>query len=283
MKRCMNSFPVMGRLVMAMSLTAVSLNALAIDARIPGVHVHYVGEVAVAKTAMDAMLMGCKTPRITGPSDKLGVVDLDVYYARDGAYMAKYETGHVAKPKGVCQVVIEPYSKILLYHFASRTKYEYATRGNKAPDWYSAPLAGNPATILMETMLGPKVGEVVATGKTGKYAGLACQMHELRTRSGVISERCQKALSPDAGAPAKLDLMLRGMHPETGLQQTYLQAESVDLAARIEATRFHPPAGVIKAKPGKPAIAPAMLKWCEKQFKATGSNPCLDDANDDED
>ncbi|NTV93982.1 MAG: hypothetical protein HGA75_01010 [Thiobacillus sp.] len=269
--------------LLGVSLAALGMSpAQAALASIAGIHVHYAGEEAVARHALAAMRAMCAKAEVSGTADLVGRYTLDVYFAADGTRIARYRQGYVAKPQGPCRIAVEPYSKIDLYHLDRRVRYEFAARGNKGPDWMTHPLPGGWTAARLNDALEAGTGLEVSAGGAGRFAGLACEFHAVQGRAGKVAEYCDRVLD-GARPPIRLELMSRLFNPATGETLSYREAETLNLSARLERTLFYPPDGYA-AKPGRrPAISDPMRKWCEKQRRETGADPCTDDPEDDED
>lgn len=269
-------------------LLGVSLAAFALlpaqagPSLIAGIHVHYAGEEDVARNALAAMRGMCAKAEISGTAELLGRYTLDVYFAGDGMRIARYRQGYVAKPEGPCRIAVEPYSKIDLYHLDRRVRYEFAARGNKGPNWMAHPLPGGWTAARLNDALDAGTGLEVSAGGTGRFAGLACEFHAVQGRAGKLAEYCDRVVD-GARPPIRLDLMSRLFNPATGEILSYRQAETLNLSARLERTLFYPPDGYAEMQGLRPANPDPMRKWCEKQRRDTGADPCLDDPEDDED
>jgi hypothetical protein len=252
------------------------------DTKMPGIHVRYTGEEYASNTVIDAISTVCPAPAITGPIGLLGTFTVDEYFSKDGAYQAKYTEGYLAKPTGPCKVSIEPYKKILLYHFGTRTLYEFSANGNKPAAWKTRPLPGERVAAFTGNTLDSRIGKVVKTGKSGKYAGLECVLQELHTSAALAGEDCVRVIPKGVvDAPFALPLMRRAWNATTGKQITFQQAQSVDLKADLALSVFLPPEEIPNATKAPRAIPGPMQKWCEKQQQTTGINPCKKDPKDD--
>jgi hypothetical protein len=270
-----------------LGLMMLPLAAQAAGPRVPSVHVSYSGDMPLARSlfkSMEASLKGACGGKlsISGSASLLGRLRSDVYFSRDGAYIAQIDEHYIGKPTGRCSLSIQPVQRKRLYHLKTNTQYRYEENGRHGPVWRSFPLPGKGVALFMEDNLGPSVGKVTATGKEDKFAGFSCAYSEFLFPDGRrAGEYCDHDLSADGiRVPTHIRLQSRTFNVQDGELTTQRQADTVELDALVDISVFQPGKGVSDA-PRK--VSPAMRKWCDKQHRETGVDPCQDDPEDDED
>ena len=273
------------RVILPLAFSVVWAPVFSAEPMVMGIHAHYkaTGE-SVQQTYLE-FAKHCPGGAIVGPVSQLGTYVLDQYFLDEGgAYLAEYEEGYTITSGTACRFVVGPYKKIRLYHFGTRKLYEYSDQGKKGTAWTTRPLPGEKVLIATGDILDPKIGKVVPTGKTDKFAGLNCKYEELHTKLGVMGESC---VTDDLDKmtvrfPKRLTLKRRTLNPESGDLMASREIVSIDFKAKLERSLFFPPESVAKASEGRREMAEPMRKWCEQQLKKTGVNPCADDPEDDE-
>lgn len=283
----LQSTPIFRHVLAILGLAMLPLASQAAGPRIPSVHVHFGGDIPAARSlfkTMEASLNGACGGRvsISGSTSQLGRLRSDLYLSRDGAYIAQVDERYIAKPTGRCSLSVQSVQSKRLYHLKTGMLYRYEANGRHGPAWRSFPLPGKEVVLFMDDNLGSTFGKVVATGKQDKVAGLTCAYSEFLFPDGRRSgEYCDHDLAAEnIKLPSQLRLQSRTFNAANGDLMTLRKAETVDLNAMVDISVFQP--GKLTAE-GAKGPSPAMRKWCEKQRRETGVDPCQDDAEDDDD
>ncbi len=273
--------------VTGLFLASISAHGNASGHQVPSLHVSYSGDAPIARTTYNSIrksLEGACGGKVdvSGDTHDLGKMRSDVYYSRDGAYVAHFENRYIATPTGRCALAIRSVQRKLLYHLKSGTLYRFEESGKRGPRWQSTPLPGGKVALFMEAPMVPGIGHISSTGKTGKFAGLNCTYSELRlSEERPVSVFCDHDLTAEhIRIPTHIRLESSNFNAINGDLVTHLKADTIELNTLVEASLYQPGKSASAPKPG---MAPAMLKWCEKQLRTTGTNPCKDDPEDDED
>lgn len=257
----------------------------------PGIYARYTVTAPFISNANEATAKAqnelCKklkgTPLIvTGDPSKEGELVVEKYFSR--VYQAVYSKGMIRKQLGVCEHQIVPYTRIVLRHaqggdFAKGfVLYEYNDSGKPPHQWTRrvVSLQGNTVKDLVDMgALGPGLTKVMPVEKR-KYAFKVCEMYVTRGLEVCI-------LNLDAKKYPVAHLMLYQKVDHEGGETT---AEAIDLNKTIKHEVFFPPkdAPIRDADSKKKDVGNkknATEKWCDKQLKKTGINPCKnqDDAD----
>lgn len=256
----------------------------------PGIYVRYIIDAPFISNANDATAKAqndlCKMLKghplkVTGSTTGEGKLTVEKYYSRD--YQAEYSKGVVRKQLGVCEYSVVPYTRIFLRHarpggFGNGfTLYEYNDSGKPPYQWTRRVVSlkgGDVKALVGMGALGPGLVKRKPVEKR-KYAAEECQMYATSPLEVCITE-----LEPQKYPITHLMLYQK---VDQGGETT---AVEVDLKSTIKDSVFFPPkhASILdtdskKKSSGKPTNATD--KWCERQLKETGINPCKSDQDDD--
>ena len=264
--------------------TSYSLNLRA--ETLPGIYARYIVDApfianankgtAKAQSDLCKMLKG-RPLSVTGATTDEGKMTVENYYSRD--YQAEYSKGVIRKQLGVCEHSIVPYTRIVLRHarpggFGNGfTLYEYNDSGKPPYQWHRrvVSLKGSDVNALVAIgALGPGLVKRKPIEKR-RYASEECQMYAISP-----IEMCITELDPQKYPITHLMLYRKVDH---GGETT---AVAVDLKSTIKSSLFFPPKGapIIDAdskKKNSRNSTNATEKWCERQLKETGINPCKSD------
>lgn len=219
---------------------------------------------------------------VMGDPSKEGELVVEKYFSRD--YQAVYSKGMIRKQLGVCEHQIVPYTRIVLRHALGGhfgkgfMLYEYNDSRKPPHQWARrlVSLQGNTVKDLVEMgALGPGLTKAMPIEKR-KYAFKVCEMY---ATAGL--EVC--ILDLDAKKYPIAHLMLYQKVDHEGGETV---VEAVELEKTIKNEVFFPPKGAPiwdsnSKKLGVEKEKNATEKWCDKQLKKTGINPCKnqDDAD----
>lgn len=266
-----------GRALVAVLALVAGAAAAAPAGTLPSVHVHYTGNSPFARSSFDQQVKIVEAVcngrvRVDGSADRVGQLEGDAYYSRDGAYWAILEESYVAAVTDRCTVTVTRQPSKRLYHRRQGVLHSFRASGRKAPAWKTTPLPGEAAVLTLGDALEGRGLRRVATERADRIAGHPCHVHEIRLAGNRLAgEQCEYNLAPDGlRDPPFLRLAYTVLNADSGELLLQWQADQVVLNALVDARVYQPDGMPVSPEP---ASNPTR-RWCEKQRQATGRDPC---------
>lgn len=242
--------------VVASVVVILAVQGPAFSQTVPGLHASYVStNPHMAKTFQSTKKMMSdmcsellKKPfTVSGSASQVEAASIEQYFSHDGAFMAEYQDGYLAKPAGQCSLVVEPYKKILIYHIKKRLLYQFNNSG-KPPFWKKSTLPGiGAAGFTINALNSQNAAKGASASLTGKASFLSrpCDVYLLNYPGGSFGS-CEWDPSVEgANFPARLSLHAEMKDGSGGLlMETVVKA--IDATASIPAHVFQPPGGAFK-------------------------------------
>lgn len=222
----------------------------------PGLHASYVSTnphlaktfESTKKIMSDMCSQLLKKPfTVSGSASQVETASIEQYFSHDGAFMAEYQDGYLAKPAGQCSLVVEPYKKILIYHIKKRLLYQFNNSG-KPPFWKKSTLPGvGAAGFTINALNSQNAAKGTTPSLTGKASFLSrlCDVYLLSYPGGSFRSCEWDPSAEGAKFPARLSLHAEMKDASGGLiMETVVKA--IDAKASLPAHLFQPPAGAFK-------------------------------------
>lgn len=242
--------------VMASVVAILMVPDPAFSQTVSGLHASYVSTnphmaktfESTKKMMSDMCAQLLKKPfTVSGSASQVETASIEQYFSHDGALMAEYQDGYLAKPVGQCSLVVEPYKKILIYHIKQRLLYRFNNSG-KPPFWNKSTLPGmGAAGFTINALNAQNAAKGIKPSATHKASFLSrlCDVNFVSYGGGSFSS-CEWDPSVEgANFPARLSLYAE-MKDANGdlIMETVVKA--IDAKASIPAHLFQPPGGAFK-------------------------------------
>lgn len=245
-----------GSYAMTSVAALLSVPQAAFSQTVPGLHASYVSSNphmvktfdATKKMMSDMCSQLLKKPfTVSGSASQTETTLIEQYFSHDGAFMAEYQDGYLAKAATPCNLVVEPYKKILLYHTKTRVLYRYNNNG-KSPFWRKSTLPSlGAAGFTVNAFNSQNTSKGIAPSLTGKgnFLSRSCDIYALSYPGGSFNSCEWDPSLEGASFPARLSLHTQ-MKDGNGELIMETLAKAIDAKSSIPSHVFYPPTGAFK-------------------------------------
>lgn len=219
-----------------------------------------------------------------GPIETVGQQTTDEYFSPKELRSARITQVTVLKSFGVCEAEVAEVTRHEIRHYTAGgyTRYELHDSAKKGRHWTRTKHTVDPKLlpVLAAAFLQPgKIKVSPSSGHNSYIPGVTCEVKKVSLGDASTHTSC--LYSTGLSFPA--ELLMAGEFVSGGKVMWKEKAIAYEDGAVFPITQFMPPARdkVISEGESQRSSENATQKWCAKQKKKTGVDPCAEESGDD--